>query len=111
MVRTIISAVILFAVIWFAVSNTVPITLNVFFWNISVSAALVIFVTFLVGFVFGVLRVAPSWFKKNSQIGKHQKELNACISENKENSERIKELEMELASERHKLNSEVGDEN
>lgn len=101
--RTILSAIILFAVIWFAISNASVITLNVFFWNVSVSAALVIFATFLVGFVFGVLRVAPSWFRKHSQVGKHQKELKTCLEENKGHTQRIRELEVELATEREKL--------
>jgi len=87
MFRTIVSGIILFAVIWFAVSNATAVTLNVFFWNISVSASLVIFTTFLVGFVFGVLRVAPSWFRKHAMLGKQKKE-----------SERqIEKLEGELA--------------
>ncbi|MAZ67582.1 hypothetical protein CL652_02300 [bacterium] len=101
--RTVASAVILFGVIWFAVSNASLVNLNIFFWNVSVSAALVIFLTFLVGFMFGVLRIAPSWFKKHSQVGKHQKELQACLKESKGQIERIKELEIELASERHQL--------
>lgn len=103
MTRTIVSAIILFGVIWFAVSNTAVVNLNVFLWNISVSAALVIFVTFLIGFIFGVLRVAPSWFKKHSQVGKHQRELDTCLKESRGQTERIKELEVELASERQKL--------
>jgi len=74
MIRTILSGAILFAIIWFAVSNSTAINLNIFLWNISVSASLVIFVTFLVGFVFGVLRVAPSWFRKHMQLGKQKRE-------------------------------------
>jgi len=104
MTRSILSATILFFVIWFAVSNATAVSLNVFFWHTSVSAALVIFITFIVGFVFGVLRVAPSWFRKNSQIGKHQKQLQVCQEENKEHAQRIKDLEIELASERAKVN-------
>ncbi len=95
MMRTILSGIILFAIIWFAVSNSTAITLNVFFWNISVSAALVIFVTFLVGFAFGVLRVAPSWFRKHSLLGKQKKE-------NKESTQRIENLERELTTEQKK---------
>jgi uncharacterized integral membrane protein len=106
MTRTILSAVILFAVIWFAVSNTALVTLNVFFWNVSVSAALVVFVTFLVGFVFGVLRVTPSWLRKHTQMGRHHKDLQKCLDESKGQTERIKELEVELASEREKLHSQ-----
>lgn len=98
MIRTVLSVVILFGIIWFAVSNAALVNLNVFFWNVSVSAALVIFITFIMGFVFGVIRVAPSWFRKHSQIGKHQKELQTCMTENKANMQRIKELEVELAS-------------
>lgn len=110
MIRTILSAIILFAIIWFAVSNATAISLNVFFWNISVSAALVIFLTFLVGFVFGVLRVAPSWFRKHSQMGKGQKDLDVCQKENEKHTQRIKELELELASERQKMNTPDGEE-
>jgi len=104
MIRTILSVAILFTVIWFAVSNATAVNLNVFFWNISISAALVIFITFLIGFVFGVLRVAPSWFRKKAQAGKHHKELTVCQKENKEHTQRIQELELELASERRKMN-------
>ena len=102
MVRTILSALILFAVIWFAVSNAASVRLNVFFWNISVSVAVVVFATFVVGFIFGVLRVAPSWFRQNLQAGKHKKELEQCATESQERAQRIKELELELTTERKK---------
>lgn len=95
MIRTILSGIILFAIIWFAVSNSTAITLNVFFWNVSVSAALVIFVTFFVGFVFGVLRVAPSWFRKHSLLGKQKRE-------GRHSEERVRELEKELIKEQKK---------
>ena len=103
MVRTILSVTILFAIIWFAVSNATAVTLNVFLWNISVSAALVIFVTFLIGFVFGVVRVAPSWFRKHALTGRQHKELGVCQKENEESTRRIKELELELTTERGRV--------
>ena len=103
MTRTITSGLILFAIIWFAVSNAAAVTLNVFFWNVSVSAAFVIFITFLVGFVFGVLRVAPSWFRKHSQIGKQQRDQASLEQVGTNKDERIAKLESELAQTRRKL--------
>lgn len=110
MIRTGISAVILFGVIWFAVSNATLVNLNVFFWNVSVSAAIVIFITFVVGFIFGVVRVTPSWLRKHSQVGKHQKELQVCMNENKASTQRIKELEVELATLRQSASHPHSDE-
>lgn len=102
MLRTVLSILILFAVIWFAVSNAAEIRLNVFFWNISVSAALVIFTTFVAGFTLGVLRVVPAWFRTHGLMNRNQKELTVCKGENKEYAQRIEELEMELVTERQK---------
>ena len=96
MTRTVISGIILFAIIWFAVSNATAVSLNVFFWNVSVSAALVIFITFLVGFIFGVLRVAPYWFRKHAMLGKQEKE----------SKKRIKNLEGELAEKNENIQKE-----
>lgn len=107
MTRMILSGAIIFAVIWFAVTNATAIHINAFFWNISISTAIVVFISFVLGFVFGVLRVAPSWFRKSAQVGKHQKALDVCQQENKEHTQRIKELEIELATEREKLHAEA----
>ncbi|QSH39383.1 LapA family protein [Candidatus Kaiserbacteria bacterium] len=100
MIRSITSGIIIFAVVWFAVTNASAIHINAFLWNISVSTAVVVFISFALGFIFGVVRIAPSWFKKRMQVGKGHKALDICIQENKEHSERIKQLEMELALER-----------
>ena len=97
MIRTILSAAILFSVIWFAVSNSAAVTLNIFFWNTSVSAALVIFVTFLVGFVFGVVRVAPSWFRKHMLLRRHEQRVAEETQESEKLRQRVAQLEAQLA--------------
>jgi|TARA_B100000745_G_C20143233_1_gene392073 uncharacterized integral membrane protein len=104
--RAITSGTIIFAIIWFAVTNANAIPINAFFWNISVSTAVVVFISFALGFLFGVIRIAPAWLKKRIQVGKGHKALDICIQENKEHSERIKQLEMELALERQQVKQE-----
>ena len=103
MIRTLISSIILFAVAWFAVTNAAPININAFFWNIDMSAAVVVLGAFALGFVLGVVRVAPSWLRKHTQANKHRKELQVCRTENKESAARIQELEVELAAARKQL--------
>lgn len=98
----IVSGIIVFAVMWFAVTNATAVNINAFFWNISVSTAIVVFISFVLGFIFGVVRVAPSWFRKRLQVGKGQKALDVCLQENKGHTQRIKDLEIELATERER---------
>ena len=103
MMRTIISGIIVFATAWFAVTNAAPVNINAFFWNIDMSAAVVVLGAFALGFVLGVVRVAPSWLRTRAQASTHHKELQVCLTESKESAARVQELEVELAAARKRL--------
>ena len=109
MLRTVLSGLIIFAVLWFAVTNATAITINAFLWNISVSTAIVVFVSFALGFVFGVLRVAPSWFKKRSLARTHERHAGIKDQESKELAQRVRELEAELAAARAQCRCDTTD--
>ncbi len=75
--RTILTWAILGAVLWFSITNVDAITLHLLFWQVTASTALIIFFTFLLGFLFGVVRLAPGLLKKSSSIHTAEQELNA----------------------------------
>ena len=100
MIRTILSSIIIFAVVWFAVTNASAIRINAFFWNVEVSVALLVFIVFALGFVFGVIRVAPAWFRNYSQARKHANTAEHTAQENQELAERVQDLETQLAQAR-----------
>lgn len=108
MIRTILSGLIIFAVIWFTVTNASLININAFFWNVSISTALVVFVAFMLGFVFGVIRVAPAWFRKHSLMKKSVRTAGLKTEESKELAQRVRELEAELAAAREKCSCANG---
>lgn len=68
--RTFFSIVILLVVILLALANAQAVTLSAFFWHWQVSLALVVSLSFVLGFIFGMVRVAPSLWR-HSSIAKH----------------------------------------
>ena len=91
--RTLFSIIILGGVIWFAIGNAEAVTLKLFLWEYSVSLALIVGVCFLLGFIIGLLRLAPGLWSKGSSAKQANKKLMQMEIEREELKKRIKELE------------------
>jgi uncharacterized integral membrane protein len=70
--QTLLSLIIIAAVLWFAITNAAAITVNVFLWEINASLALVIAGAFLLGFLLGVLRLAPALWRNRKAARMHE---------------------------------------
>ncbi len=90
--RTILTWTILGVVLWFSITNVDAITLHLLFWQVTASTALIIFFTFLLGFLFGVVRLAPGLLKKSSSLRSGEHELTKLKNECAELKKEIIEL-------------------
>lgn len=81
--------VVIALVLWLAVTNVTTITLHFFAWEISASVALIIFITFVLGYLIGVLRAVPGMLKTRSLVRKNEQ---ALISVQKERDDLKKEI-------------------
>ena len=77
------------SVLWLAVTNVATITLHFFAWDISASVALIIFITFLLGFLIGMLKTIPGVWKSRSLVRKNEQTL---ISVQKERDDLKREV-------------------
>lgn len=59
--------VVAVAAVIFAVQNTVPVTVTLFSWSVSGSLSLLLVVTLIIGFLLGLLVMAPSVFRRTMQ--------------------------------------------
>lgn len=73
--KTFFTIIILGSVIWFAIGNAEDVTLKLFLWEYSVSLALIVGVCFLLGFILGLLRLAPGLWSKGSSAKQASKKL------------------------------------
>ncbi len=65
--QTLSTIVIVAAVLWFALTNAGAVTLTILVWDVSASLALVVGVSFLLGFLLGLVRLFPSFWRYRSQ--------------------------------------------
>lgn len=91
--RTIFTIIILGGVIWFAIGNAEAVTLKLFLWEYSVSLALIVGICFLLGFILGVLRLAPGLWSKDSSVKQVSKKLFDVELERDKLKKRVAELE------------------
>lgn len=96
--RTILTWTILGIVLWFSITNVDAITLHLLFWQVTASTALIIFFTFLLGFLFGVVRLAPGLLKKSSSLRSGEHELTKLKNECAELKKEIIELRNKTTS-------------
>ncbi len=76
MQRSLIFALLLVLVIVvFALQNSDPIPLNLFFWKINSSAALIITSVLFIGAILGILFSLPSILKKKEKIEELEKQV------------------------------------
>lgn len=97
--RTLLIIGIASAVLWFAIANASTITLNLFIWNVDISLALFTGITLLIGFLLGVLRLAPGFWRGRSAAKKSEKELADIRGRHDVLAERSRVLEEQI----HKL--------
>ena len=94
--RTIISVLIIGAVLWFAIANAAVVDLKLFVWDLNASLAIVIAVAFFLGFFLGILYLAPSYFKQRQIARKHERALRVTEKERDEYSGRSAILEEQM---------------
>lgn len=76
MQRSLIFALLLaLIIVVFALQNSDPITVKLFFWHVESSAALVMITVLLIGAILGVLFSLPSIFKKSDRIEELEKQI------------------------------------
>lgn len=95
---TVFSIVLLAAVLWFAVLNANAVTITLFFWEVESSLALIVGVSLAVGFVFGVLRVAPGFWRYKISSRRFGKDLKSLQTEKNVLLERSRVLEEQIRS-------------
>ena len=96
--RTIFTIIILGGVTWFSISNASAVTLRLFLWEYSVSLALIVVVSFLLGFILGILRLAPGIWSRGASIKQTNKKLSETESERDELTKRNTVLEEKIKS-------------
>jgi uncharacterized membrane protein YciS (DUF1049 family) len=95
-IRGIISILIIGAVLWFAVANASVVTINLIFWEVSASIALVVGIVFVLGFLLGVLRLAPGFLRNRSAARANERTLNEVQKERDSLKERSHTLEEQV---------------
>lgn len=85
-IKTIFTIVLLILITIFASQNTLLVTINFFNKSISGSLALLIIVTFLLGFLSGIVFLLPSYIRK--QITKSKKKYDS-------NKDKVLEIDKE----------------
>jgi uncharacterized integral membrane protein len=91
--RTIFTIIILAGVTWFAIGNAEAVTLKLFLWEYSVSLALIVVISFILGFILGLLRLAPGLLSKKSQTKQAQEQLTQVTKERDELQTKLQKLE------------------
>jgi uncharacterized membrane protein YciS (DUF1049 family) len=94
--RTFFGLFIVAAVVWFAIANAAPVTVHVFLWDVTGSLALVVGVMFLLGFVLGVLRLAPGFFRGRAAARENKRALLETKKERDTLAERSDTLEEQV---------------
>ena len=95
--RTIFSIIILIAVVWLALSNSHVVSVKLFFWDYSLSFAIIVGVSFLLGFLLGVLRLAPGFLSSKRSAQKRGKSLAKTEQERDVLRERTEVLEDQIS--------------
>jgi uncharacterized integral membrane protein len=75
-IKTIFTIVLLILITIFASQNTLLVTINFFNKSISGSLALLIIVTFLLGFLSGIVFLLPSYIRKHITKNKKKEDSN-----------------------------------
>lgn len=93
--RAISTIIVCALVLWFAVANAASITVRLFFWQVEASLALVIGVTFLIGFLLGVWYLAPGYLAHRRTARKQAREIEATAQQSpiRENNRKNGEAE------------------
>jgi uncharacterized integral membrane protein len=94
--HTFFSLIIVVVVLWFAIANAATVTVHLFFWDINASLALVIGCTFILGFLLGVIRLAPGLWSRHIAVRSKERALSETRKERDEFSERSKILEEQV---------------
>jgi uncharacterized integral membrane protein len=94
--RTFFSIVIAAVVLWFAIANAAAVTVHLLFWKINASLALVIGGSFILGFLLGVLRLAPGLWGRHFAVRSKERALSETSKERDALAERSKVLEEQV---------------
>ena len=74
--QLIIAIIIAVAAVIFALQNADPVTVQLFVWDFSsISMALVLLITLILGLVAGMLFLAPGVYKRNQTITAQKKRI------------------------------------
>ncbi|PIR68377.1 hypothetical protein COU49_01515 [Candidatus Nomurabacteria bacterium CG10_big_fil_rev_8_21_14_0_10_35_16] len=93
---TALVTIIIMGILWFVFTNTGVVTVQLFLWNVSASLALVISVTFLMGFIFGMIRLVPGFWHHRTNAKKINITLDMVKKERDELKKRSEMLEGQI---------------
>jgi len=79
MKQLIFAIVIALLAVVFALQNTVPVTVNLFFWDVTMSLALLVTLLLITGMLVGLLIMSKTVYNKNTQLRSMQKQQNSTI--------------------------------
>lgn len=102
--NTVIFFIVLALATWFAITNAEAVEIDLFLWRFDISLAVIVGVSFVLGFFLGVLRVMPGWFNKRSSLRKTADQLLKTERERDELKKRNDELEKPAKAEQTSLN-------
>jgi lipopolysaccharide assembly protein A len=94
--RTFLSLALVALVLWFAAENATTVALDLFLWDINVSLALIVGVAFLLGFLLGVLRLAPGFWRGHFAARESKRALDVTKKERDALAERSQVLEEQV---------------
>jgi len=88
--------VIVAGVLWFAATNGEPVTLSLFLWELDATLAFTVGAAFILGFIVGVLWLAPSYWRRHVDASSSKRSLEAIKAERDALAERSKVLEEQM---------------
>lgn len=83
-------------VLWFAITNTQEITVDLFLWYVTAPLALIIGITFISGFLVGIAQLLPGFWRRHKEASKNTKALSAVEKERDTLKEHVRSLESKL---------------
>ncbi|MEK7613468.1 MAG: lipopolysaccharide assembly protein LapA domain-containing protein [Patescibacteria group bacterium] len=83
-------------VLWFAITNTQEITVDVFLWYVTAPLALIIGITFISGFLVGFAQLLPGFWRRYKEASKNAKAQSAIEKERDTLKEQVRSLESKI---------------
>lgn len=88
--------IIVLAAVWFAVTNAHEVTVSFMIWEASLPVAFIVILSFAMGFLAGILKLAPGYLKSSYAARKQASALSTTEKERDTLAERASVLEGQM---------------